>query len=73
MKFALYGTFLSLMISSLMIEFKNIRIILITLILKLVFIFIPPFNGISESLKIVLILILTSLIYASISMRGDKE
>ncbi|WP_314011167.1 AzlC family ABC transporter permease [Pseudostreptobacillus hongkongensis] len=73
MKFALYGTFLSLMISSLMIEFKNIIIILITLILKLVLIFIPPFNGISESLKIVLILILTSLIYASISMRGDKE
>lgn len=73
MKFALYGTFLSLMISSLMIEFKNIRIILITLILKLTFIFIPPFSNISESMKIVVILLLTSLIYASISMRGDRE
>ena len=68
MKFVLYGTFLSLLISTLMSEFKHIRVVGITLILKLLFMYIPPFSSVNKSLQIVLILILTSTVYALFSM-----
>ncbi|CAM3092019.1 AzlC family ABC transporter permease [Streptobacillus felis] len=73
MKFVLYGTFLSLLISSLIMDIKNLKIVLIALGLKLIFMFIYPFNLIPQSLQIVLILTLTSLIYAIISVRRDVK
>ncbi|WP_064590203.1 AzlC family ABC transporter permease [Streptobacillus moniliformis] len=71
MKFVLYGTFLSLLISSLIMDNKNLKIVLITLFLKAIFMCIYPFNMIPQSLQIVLILSLTSLIYAMISIWRD--
>lgn len=73
MKFMLYGTFLSLLISSLMIEFKSFKIVLITSFLKLLFIFVSPFNMVSDGIEIVSILVLTSLIYALIEILGDRK
>lgn len=71
MKFMLYGTFLSLLVSSLIINKKSIKITIITISLKLFFIIFPPFNKISDGLQIVLILVLSSLIYAL--SEGDKK
>ncbi|MGP1494544.1 MAG: AzlC family ABC transporter permease [Streptobacillus sp.] len=73
MKFVLYGTFLSLLISSLMSEFKHIRIVGITLILKLMFMYVPPFNIVDKSLQIVLILLLTSSIYSICSIYFENR
>lgn len=73
MKFVLYGTFLSLLISSLMSEFKHIRIVGITLILKLIFMYVPPFNIVNKSLQIVLILLLTSSIYSICSIYFENR
>ncbi|CAM3225280.1 AzlC family ABC transporter permease [Streptobacillus ratti] len=71
MKFVLYGTFLSLLISSLIMDKNNLKIVLITLSLKCAFMYLYPCNMIPQSLQIVLILSLTSLIYAIISIRRD--
>ncbi|WP_156299279.1 AzlC family ABC transporter permease [Streptobacillus canis] len=73
MKFILYGTFLSLLVSSLMMDIKNARIVIIALLIKLTFMYIYPFNMVPQGLQIVSILSLTSLIYATISMRSDAR
>lgn len=72
MKFLLYGTFLSLLVTSLMISSNNLKIILITIILKLLCIY-TPLRNLSQSIQIVFILSFTSLIYSYISLRSDKR
>lgn len=72
MSFALYGTFLSLLIVSLQIDLKNLKIVIITVILKLLFTYIYPFNSVNPSLKVAIILFLTSLIYAVISTKRGE-
>lgn len=72
MKFVLYGAFFSLMISSLMINMKNLLIIIITIILKLIMM-LPCFNFMPKSVEIVILLFLSCSIYAYISTRGDKK
>lgn len=73
MSFALYGTFLSLLVTSISIDNKNIKIAIIAFLFKLLFMLVPPFNLINSSLSIALVLTLTSLVYAIIELKGDKK
>ena len=70
MNFILYAAFLSLLVSALKANFKYIKVVLIVIVFKKIFEYIPVSNG----WAMIFIMFLSSLVYALMTYKeGVKE
>lgn len=66
MNFVLYAIFFSMLVTSLNQNFKNIRIVLIALAIRLTFAYAPVLNKVSSGWVMILTMFFASLIYAQL-------
>ena len=73
MNFVLYSIFFSMLIMALSQNFKYIRIVLLALIIKMVFSFLPILNKVSSGWVMILTMFLASFIYAQLYYNENPE
>ena len=73
MNFVLYSMFFSMLIMALSQNFKYIRIVLLALIIKMAFSFLPILNKVSSGWVMILTMFLASFIYAQLYYNENPE
>ena len=73
MNFVLYSIFFSMLIMALSQNFKYIRIVLLALIIKMAFAFLPILNKVSSGWVMILTMFLASFIYAQLYYNENPE
>ena len=73
MNFVLYSIFFSMLIMALSQNFKYVRIVLLALIIKMAFTFLPILNKISSGWVMILTMFLASFIYAQLYYNENPE
>lgn len=73
LSFILYAAFLSLLITALKDSFKYIEVVLTVIIMKLIFMYTPVLKTISGGWSMVIIMIISSLIYALLHYKDSEN
>ena len=69
----LYALFLGLLVPSLKNEIKYLRIVLLTIFIKLIFYYVPVIKNLSNGWKITLSILLATLIYSQLFYKEEEE